>query len=88
MGIGCLVPNGEIPPTVYPECRCAPSGEHGVTLFAPIARASSFVDTWRSPCIRTINGFFRSSSITSVFTTPCSSTPSSRADTAVPPFSS
>ena len=73
---------------MYPEWRCAPSGVHGPRLFTPIARASPFVDTSRSPCIRTINGFFRSSSITSVFTTLRSSTPSSRADAAVPPFSS
>ena len=51
---------------MYPEWRFAVSGAQGATLLAPICRASFCVDTCRSPCIRTISGFFRSSSITSV----------------------
>jgi hypothetical protein len=54
----------------------------------PIWRARFFVETSRSPCISTMSGFLSSSSITSVFTTACSSTPSFSDDTRVPPLSS
>ena len=68
--------------------RVAASGAQGATERTPRTRASSRVETVMSPCISTISGAFPSSSRTRVLTTACSSRPSSRADTAVPPFSS
>jgi hypothetical protein len=52
-----------------------------------MARARFLVLTWRSPCISTISGSARASCITSVLTTACSSMPSWRADSSVPPCS-
>ena len=68
-GIAFFVPNGDVPPTRKPECRFATSGLHGSMRFAPVCRARFFVDTVRSPCMRTMSGFACSSSITSVLTT-------------------
>lgn len=59
----------------------------GKTRFAPAMRASSRVATLRSPCMRTTSGSALSVSITSVFTTSCSATPSAVEDTVVPPCS-
>src|SRR5471032_2890818 len=79
-GIAFLVPNGDVPPIRNPECRLATSGLQGSTRFAPICRARFLVETVLSPCMSTINGFACSSSITSVLTTQCSSTPNWRAE--------
>ena len=63
------------------------SGWQGSILFLPACRARFLVETLRSPCMRTTNGAWVSSSIISVFTTECSGTPSASDDTDVPPFS-
>ncbi len=87
-GIARRVPKGLVPPTWYPECRSATAGAQGTTAFTLSARARLPVATSQSPCISTTSGRFASSSITSVLITACSSTPSARAETAVPPRSS
>src|SRR5260221_7804215 len=55
--------------------------------FASAWRASSLVETLRSPCMRTTSGSPVSFSMMSVFTTWCSGTPSAAEVCAVPPFS-
>jgi hypothetical protein len=81
------MPKGAVPPTWYPVWRCATSGAQGATDLRPAWRARFLVETLRSPCIRTMSGFFASSSITSVLTIWCSGTFSASAGTSVPPWS-
>src|SRR5688572_19701762 len=82
-----LVPKGEVPPMRYPEWRVATSGLHGAMRLAPACRASSLVETLRSPCMRTMSGSPLSSSITSVLITWCSGTPIEEDEWPVPPCS-
>ncbi len=51
------VPNGEVPPTWYPECLSAVSGEHVATVLHPRIRARFFTEISLTPCISQTNGF-------------------------------
>ena len=63
------------------------AGVQGVIRLTPMILASAFVETSLSPCMSTTNGFLSSSSMIRVFTKECSSRPSCRDPSAVPPRS-
>ena len=88
-GSGLRVPNGDVPPTMIAGVLAAPPPARTAS---PSCGRSGAPAAWSTLRGRRASGRSaarcRSSSITSVLTTACSSTPSSRADTRVPPCSS